>query len=216
VKVLIGTDEGTSAVKAAMFDLTLNSTRCTMPTSSPAASIIGGVGDCLGPGKRPAALADRDLAGQALPGRLETFDPQTLATVTARSGLPVDPYISAGKVAWLLEQGLPDDVCIGTVDAYLCAQFGAGFATDLSTASRAQLAQLGERVWDDELCTIFGVRPPACPACATASASSTTSAGAPSCRCALSLWTSRQRPPEQVASCRAGARQPSGPGFLLT
>jgi len=70
----------------------------------------------------------------------------------------VDPYFSAGKVAWLLSQELPGDVCIGTVDSYLCARLGAGFATDLSTASRTQLARLGERDWDPGLCSIFGVR----------------------------------------------------------
>ena len=67
-------------------------------------------------------------------------------------------------MAWLLEQGLPDDVCIGTVDSYLCAQLGAGFATDLSTASRTQLARLGEYRWDNELCAIFGVRSSCLPA----------------------------------------------------
>ena len=96
--------------------------------------------------------------------RLDSFDRRTLTTVSERSGLPVDPYFSAGKVAWLLEQGLPDDVCIGTVDSYLCAQLGAGFATDLSTASRTQLARLGEYEWDDELCAIFGVRSSCLPA----------------------------------------------------
>ena len=30
----------------------------------------------------------------------------------------------------IYDTGLPDDVCIGTVDSYLCAQLGAGFATD--------------------------------------------------------------------------------------
>lgn len=96
--------------------------------------------------------------------QLDSFEPETSARITTLSGMPVDPYFSAGKVAWLLAQGLLDDVCIGTVDSYLSAQLGAGFATDLSTASRTQLARLGERDWDPELCSIFGVRAGCLPA----------------------------------------------------
>jgi glycerol kinase len=103
----------------------------------------------------------QDKRSQAL---LDTFDETASAKITEISGLPVDPYFSAGKIAWLLASGLPDDVCIGTVDSYLCAQLGAGFATDLSTASRTQLAQLGKYEWDHELCSIFNVRAGCLPA----------------------------------------------------
>jgi glycerol kinase len=96
--------------------------------------------------------------------QLDGFDEATSARVKTLSGMPVDPYFSAGKIAWLLGQGLPDDVCIGTVDSYICAQLGAGFATDLSTASRTQLVQLGEGSWDPELCSIFGVNAALLPA----------------------------------------------------
>ena len=90
---------------------------------------------------------------------LDSFDEHTAARITELSGLPVDPYFSAGKVSWLLKEQLPsDDVCIGTVDSYLCARLGAGFATDPSTASRTQLARPGEHEWDHELCSIFNVR----------------------------------------------------------
>jgi glycerol kinase len=97
----------------------------------------------------------QDKRSQAL---LDTFDERTVARITELSGLPVDPYFSAGKVSWLLNQELPGDVCIGTVDSYLCTRLGAGFATDLSTASRTQLARLGRHEWDQELCAIFNVR----------------------------------------------------------
>ena len=78
--------------------------------------------------------------------------------------MPLDPYFSAGKVAWLLEhepelQKALDagTLRIGTVDSFLCDMLGAGFATDLSTASRTQLAVPGEPDWD-ESCS----RPTAC------------------------------------------------------
>ncbi len=86
--------------------------------------------------------------------------------IRARSGLPLDPYFSAGKLAWLLEH---DDAVaaareagtlrMGTVDSFLCDRLGAGFATDASTASRTQLHKLGTPGFDDWLCQRFGVPP---------------------------------------------------------
>jgi glycerol kinase len=77
------------------------------------------------------------------------------------SGLPLDPYFSAGKLAWLLEH---DDAVaraqeagtlrMGTVDSFLCDRLGAGFRTDPSTASRTQL---GAPAWSAELLRTFGV-----------------------------------------------------------
>ena len=46
---------------------------------------------------------------------------------------------------------------LGTVDAWLTDMLGAGYATDLSTASRTQLAVPGEPDWDAELLEVFGV-----------------------------------------------------------
>jgi glycerol kinase len=77
------------------------------------------------------------------------------------SGMPLDPYFSAGKLAWLLEHD--EQVAkaveagtarLGTVDSFLCDRLGAGFATDSSTASRTQL---GAPEWDPALLKIFGV-----------------------------------------------------------
>ena len=81
--------------------------------------------------------------------------------VTARSGMPLDPYFSAGKIAWLLEHDeavgralAAGNLRIGTVDSFLCDRLGAEFATDPSTASRTQL---GAPDWDPKLLEIFGV-----------------------------------------------------------
>ena len=77
------------------------------------------------------------------------------------SGLPLDPYFSAGKLTWLLEH---DDgvvaareagtLRLGTVDSFICDRLGAGFATDPSTASRTQL---GAPEWNPALLELFGV-----------------------------------------------------------
>jgi glycerol kinase len=81
--------------------------------------------------------------------------------VRERSGLPLDPYFSAGKLAWLLEHDSAvqhaldaKTLRMGTVDSFLCDRLGAGFATDPSTASRTQL---GAPQWDSALLELFGV-----------------------------------------------------------
>src|SRR5207237_965602 len=70
--------------------------------------------------------------------------------VRERSGMPLDPYFSAGKLAWLLENDSAvaaardaGTLRLGTVDAFLCQRLGAGFHTDPSTVSRTQLGAPG-------------------------------------------------------------------------
>jgi glycerol kinase len=90
--------------------------------------------------------------------------------IRARTGLPSDPYFSAAKMAWLLEND--DGVAtardggtlrMGTVDSFLCDRLGAGFATDEATASRTQLHTLGEPGFDPWLCERFGIPPEVLP-----------------------------------------------------
>ena len=82
--------------------------------------------------------------------------------VVERSGMPLDPYFSAGKArpgcsSTTTRSRRPRErgtLRLGTVDSFLCDRLGAGFATDPSTASRTQL---GAPEWDAELLEIFGV-----------------------------------------------------------
>ena len=101
----------------------------------------------------------QDKRSQEVLDRLEADG--SAAVVRERSGMPLDPYFSAGKLTWLLEHD--DSVAaardagtlrLGTVDSWICDRLGAGFATDPSTASRTQL---GAPEWDEELLEIFGV-----------------------------------------------------------
>jgi glycerol kinase len=87
------------------------------------------------------------------------------ARVAERSGMPLDPYFSAGKLAWLLANDeavqrarAAGTLRLGTVDAFLVDRLGGRFATDLSTASRTQLLARDGRDWDEELLATFGVR----------------------------------------------------------
>ena len=91
-----------------------------------------------------------------------------LPTVRARTGLVLDPYFSATKMAWLLEEGglraAGDGLVLGTVDSWVLWQLTGGatggvVATEPSNASRTLLYDIVDRAWSEELCALFGVPP---------------------------------------------------------
>ncbi|THD42702.1 MAG: glycerol kinase GlpK [Bradyrhizobium sp.] len=86
--------------------------------------------------------------------------------VTARTGLLLDPYFSATKIAWLLDnvagaraRAERSELAFGTVDAYLLWRLTGGVvhATDATNASRTLLYDIRRNAWDDELLALFGV-----------------------------------------------------------
>jgi glycerol kinase len=86
--------------------------------------------------------------------------------VRARTGLIVDPYFSATKYRWLLQNtsGIrrllrSGRVAGGTVDSYLVWKLTAGdvHVTDVSNASRTALMNLESRQWDESLLQLFEV-----------------------------------------------------------
>ena len=86
--------------------------------------------------------------------------------VQGRSGLLLDPYFSATKVAWILDNvpGARDrakrgELAFGTVDSFLLWRLtdGAVHATDATNASRTCLYDVHRGAWDDELCRLFDV-----------------------------------------------------------
>jgi glycerol kinase len=86
--------------------------------------------------------------------------------VSELSGLRLDPYFSATKIAWLLDH-LPGAraraqagaLACGTIDSWLVWKLtgGAAHLTDASNASRTALFDLHRGDWSDELCALFGV-----------------------------------------------------------
>jgi glycerol kinase len=83
-----------------------------------------------------------------------------LATVTAKTGLVLDPYFSAGKLGWVLDhvpgaRAAADrgDLAFGTVDSWLIWKLtgGALHITDASNASRTMLLNIHSVQWDDDL-----------------------------------------------------------------
>ncbi len=86
--------------------------------------------------------------------------------IAAATGLLLDPYFSASKIAWLMEhvdgaraaaQG--GRLAFGTIDSFLLWRLTGGrvHATDASNAARTLLLDIGSGQWDAELCRLFGV-----------------------------------------------------------
>lgn len=82
----------------------------------------------------------------------------------AKAGLPLDPYFSASKLAWILES-VPaarqllamGKLRLGTSDAFFIDRLTGNYVTDITTASRTSLIDLATGQWDAQLCGLFGV-----------------------------------------------------------
>jgi glycerol kinase len=200
--LLLGIDEGTTGVKAALFDEQLRpvaEARRDKVNRHPQAGwveqdgeevlavVVDAVGELLAGATEEVVACGLDHQGESvLAWDAETGKPLSPIVVwqdkrsqlvldrlgdqepeiQELSGLPFDPYFSAAKLAWLLENHEPvanaleaGTLRMGTVDSFLCDRLGAGFATDASTASRTQLHALGQPGFSTRLCDLFGVPP---------------------------------------------------------
>lgn len=88
------------------------------------------------------------------------------AEIRSRSGLLLDPYFSASKLRWILDEveGARADaeagrLAFGTVESFLLWRLTGGkvHATDATNASRTQLFNIHTGQWDAELQRIFGI-----------------------------------------------------------
>jgi len=88
------------------------------------------------------------------------------ASVTEKTGLRLDPYFSATKIAWILDnvEGVraraeAGKLAFGTVDAFLLWRLTGGrvHATDATNASRTLLFNIHTQQWDDDLLAMFSI-----------------------------------------------------------
>ncbi len=86
--------------------------------------------------------------------------------VAERTGLRIDPYFSATKIAWLLDhvEGARSgaergELAFGTIDCFLLWRLTGGrvHATDATNASRTLLFNLQTQAWDEEMLALFGI-----------------------------------------------------------
>jgi len=87
-------------------------------------------------------------------------------TVSAKTGLVLDPYFSATKLAWILDnvpgartRAERGELAFGTVDSWLIWHLTSGqkHVTDVTNASRTLLYNIVKGEWDAELLRIFGI-----------------------------------------------------------
>jgi glycerol kinase len=86
--------------------------------------------------------------------------------ICEKTGLRLDPYFSATKIAWILdhvpgarERAQRGELAFGTIDCYLLWRLTGGrvHATDVTNAARTCLLDIRTGAWDDALLEIFGV-----------------------------------------------------------
>ena len=88
------------------------------------------------------------------------------ALVQARTGLRLDPYFSASKLAWILDHvagartaAERGELACGTIDAFLLWRLTGGrvHATDATNASRTLLFDIHRQIWDEDLLRLFDI-----------------------------------------------------------
>jgi len=117
------------------------------------------------PRHRAIVWQDRRTAARCDELRAAGYEPM----IRRATGLVLDPYFSATKLAWLLHEGgvaADADLAFGTIDTWILWNITGGadggvHATDPSNASRTMLYDIGRHAWSEELAALFDV-PVAC------------------------------------------------------
>lgn len=108
------------------------------------------------------AVVWRDKRGHDTCRKLESegYEP----VVRSKTGLVMDPYFSASKLKWLVdnvreisERAKAGKVMFGTIDSYLVWKLTGNHFTEPSNASRTMLFDINEMKWDRELLDVFGI-----------------------------------------------------------
>ena len=88
------------------------------------------------------------------------------ASITAKTGLLLDPYFSGTKIKWLLDhvesaraKAARGELAFGTVDSWLIWNLTGGkvHATDATNASRTLIYNIAEGRWDEDICALLGI-----------------------------------------------------------
>jgi glycerol kinase len=86
--------------------------------------------------------------------------------ISDKTGLLIDPYFSATKICWILDnvegaraRAEKGELAFGTVDTYILWKLTGGkeHRTDATNASRTMLFNIHTQQWDEELLTIFNI-----------------------------------------------------------
>ena len=86
--------------------------------------------------------------------------------IADRAGLVIDPYFSASKIAWILDnvdgaraRAEKGELAFGTIETFLIWRFtnGERHISDATNASRTSLLNIKTAKWDEKLCALFNV-----------------------------------------------------------
>ncbi|WLP93517.1 glycerol kinase GlpK [Psychrobacter sp. M13] len=115
---------------------------------------------------RRTAQYCQSLAKREADKRFESDGNDSLAQQVQRiTGLRLDPYFSASKIAWLLDntpnlraRASRHELAVGTIDSWLIHQLTGGeHVIDVTNASRTLLYDIHKLAWSDELCDLFNI-----------------------------------------------------------
>jgi len=106
------------------------------------------------------AVVWQDTRGEALCAELAAQD----ARVRQLTGSCLSPYLPASKIGALLREdpalmrrAEAGELCMGTIESYLCFRLGGRHVSDVSNASRTQLMDIHVLGWSPELAALFGI-----------------------------------------------------------
>ncbi len=157
----------------AIWSTTVETVRAAMARAGAAAKDIAALGIT---NQRETALVWDRATGRPIHNAIVWQDRRTAeacaalrqagreGAIAARTGLLLDPYFSASKVAWLLEHvegaraaASAGRLAFGTVDSFLLWRLTAGrvHLTDATNAARTLLFDIHRGAWDAGLCELF-------------------------------------------------------------
>lgn len=115
-----------------------------------------------------SAISWQDRRAAVVTQRLADDESATVAEVSALTGLPLDPYFAAPKMAFLAAQVADlarrhPDMVITTIDAWVTHQLTGAYVSDAATASRTMLMDPHRLTWDESACTLFDIDPATLP-----------------------------------------------------
>ncbi|UJX44034.1 glycerol kinase GlpK [Xanthobacter sp. YC-JY1] len=158
-----------------IFGTVLNCCRAVLAKAGATASDIAAIGIT---NQRETTLVWERATGRAIHRAIVWQDRRTAeacaqleadghgALVSARTGLLLDPYFSATKIAHILdavpgarERAETGELAFGTVDSFLLHRLTGGrvHVTDATNAARTLLFDIHRGAWDDDLLALFGV-----------------------------------------------------------
>lgn len=106
------------------------------------------------------AVVWQDTRGEALCAQLGDYG----ARVRKLTGSDLSPYLPASKIGVLLREdpslrrrAEAGELCMGTMESFLCFRLGGKHVSDVSNASRTQLMDIHALAWSEELLSLFGI-----------------------------------------------------------